>query len=187
MIDAQIGVCEIKRLRDVDVMSVSKLFFVLLILFVFAVPIFVLKGHASSQDVAASAISQAEEVLVSAYEAVKEAEMAGADISGFSELLRDAAQLLAQAHTSFRVGDFDSAVLFANLTSEIGKDVEVKVIGLGARGYGLSMWQMYLTMVKSLFAVVVVVLASFWSWGVFKRLYHRRIRVMKPEVASDGS
>jgi len=133
------------------------------------------------------AISAAEEVTASAFQAVKEAEIAGADISGFSQLLTDAVQLLAQAHTSFRVGDFDSAVRFASLTSEIGKEVEVKANRLGELKRGLPVTQVWLTIVESLFAVLAVILLSFWGWRVFKRLYYRRISGTKPEVASDGS
>jgi len=140
-----------------------------------------------SKSEAALAISTAEEVMASAYQVVKDAETGGAPISGFSELLKDAAQLLAQAHTSFRVGDFDSAVLFANLTSEIGKEVEVKAYKLREFKRGSPLWEMWLTMIGSLFAVVTVVLTSFLGWSVFKRLYYRRIRATKPEVASDGS
>jgi len=136
---------------------------------------------------AALAIGTADEVMASTYQAVREAEMAGADVSGFSEPLKDAAQLLAQAHTSFRVGDFDSAMQFANLTSEIGKDVEVRAYRLRDLQRGLPVWEMWLTMVKSFFAVLVVVLVSFWSWRVFKRVYYRRMGDMQPEATSHES
>ena len=54
-------------------MSTLKLLLVLLILSAFMSPPFVLNAYASSQIVAASAISRAEQSLVSAYEAVLEA------------------------------------------------------------------------------------------------------------------
>jgi len=140
-----------------------------------------------SEGEAVLAIDTAEDDMSSAYQAVRDAEMAGADISGFNELLKDAARLLAHAHTSFRVGDFGSAVQFANLTSVIGKEVEVKALRLSDLQLGVPVGQMWWAMVQSLFAVLVVGLLSFWSWRVFKRLYHRRVGAMKPEVASDGS
>jgi len=140
-----------------------------------------------SRSEADFAIRTAEEVMASAYQAVKEAETAGGDVSGFSELLKDASQLLAQAHTLFRVGDFDSAVRFANLTSEIGEGVKGKVYPLTEIKQGLSTWQMFLTVIGSFFGVSIVVLTSFLSWSAFKRLYYRRIRTMKPGVTSDGS
>ncbi len=167
-------------------MSVRKFWVLLLVLVQFSAVLsqVVVLG---SEDDAAFAISSAEVVMASAYQAVREAERAGADVSGFSELLKDGAQLLAQAHTSFRIGDFDGAVRFANLTGEIGKEVEVKAFQLRDLQRGLPVWQMWLIMVQSFFGVLGVLLGSFLSWRVFKRLYYRRIRVMKPEVASDGS
>jgi len=57
--------CEIERLGDVDIMSVSKLFLVLLILSVFAAPVFVSEGFAvDSKDAAASAVDRAEVAVV---------------------------------------------------------------------------------------------------------------------------
>jgi len=140
-----------------------------------------------SEGEATLAINAAEEDMAKAYKVVKEAEIAGADISGFSTLLKDAVQLLAQAHTSFRVGDFEGAVRFANLASEIGKEVEAKAYQLREFKRGLPVEQMVLTIAGSFFGVLAVVITSFLSWFVFKRLYYRRIRATKPEVASDGS
>ena len=140
-----------------------------------------------SEDEAALAINAAEEDMAKAYKLVKEAETSGADISGFSALLKDAVQLLARAHTSFRVGDFEGAVRFANLASEIGKEVEAKAYQLREFKRGLPVEQMTLTITGSFFAVLAIVVTSFLSWFVFKRLYYRRIRATKPEVASDES
>lgn len=168
-------------------MSVLKHSCSLLILIVIVSSVFVSWALAIDGDSAAFAIQQADEKMVSAYQAVREAEAAGADISGFSELLNDAAQLLAQAHTSFRAGDFDSAVRFSNLTTEMGKEVEVKADRLRDLQRGLPVWQMWLTMVKSLFAVLVIMLMSFWAWRVFKRFYYRQMGDMQPQVISDES
>ena len=111
-----------------------------------------------SQSEADLAISDAEEVMASAYQTIKEAETAGSDISGVSELLEDATQLLAQAHTSFRIGDFDNAVRFANLTSKIGREVEGMTYPLGEIKRGLPVWEMWLTVLGSFFAVSTIVL-----------------------------
>lgn len=139
---------------------------------------------ASSEDVAALVLNEAEETLASAFEAVKEAEANGAGISGFSELLKDATQLLAQAHTSFRVGDFDKAEKFANLAFEIGNEVKSTALSLGEIKSDLPTNEMWDTVIGSVFAVFVVVIVSLLSWSFFRRLYYRRKSVMKPEVAS---
>ncbi len=167
-------------------MSVPK-FCVLFLVLVQLSPLLSQAVALDSEGEAVLAIEAAEDVMSSAYQAVRDAETAGADISGFSQLFKDAAQLLAQAHTSFRTGDFDSAVQFANLTRVIGKEVEVKAFQLSDLQRGAPVWQTWWTMVQSFLAVLVIVLLSFWSWRVFKRFYHRRIGAMKPEVASNGS
>ena len=141
----------------------------------------------SSEDQAVLAINAAEADMANAYRLLKEAETSGADVSGFSVLLRDAAGLLAWAHTSFRAGNFEGAVQYANLTSEYLEDVEAKADQLRESKRGSSVWQMWFTFAVSFFAVLAIVVASFLSWLVFKRLYYRRISAAKPEVASDES
>jgi hypothetical protein len=139
---------------------------------------------ASSEDEATLVLNEAEATLSSSFEAVKEAEANGADISGFSGLLKDATQLLAQAHTSFRGGDFEKAERFANLAFEIGNVVKSTALSLGEIKSDLPTKEMWDTVIGSVFAVFVVAIGSFLSWSFFRRLYYRRKSVMKPEVAS---
>jgi hypothetical protein len=157
------------------------------ILFVFIASTFVARVNAVERETGVSAIERAEAELFTVLELVNEAENAGADISGFSSLLNDAAQLLAQAATSLRVGDFEGAVRFADLASDISRQIKVEAEALRDVQLGSPVWNMWLTMVSSLFAVLVVAFASFGIWNVFKRLYYRKLRDMKPEVASDES
>ena len=141
----------------------------------------------SSEDEAVLAINAAEADMANAYRLLKEAETSGADVSGFSVLLRDAAGLLAWAHTSFRAGNFEDAVQFANNTREVIEDVAAKAYQLSEFKRGLPVRQMWSTLTVSFFSVVAIVVASFLSWFVFKRLYYRRIGAAKPEVASNES
>jgi len=80
---------------------------------------------ASSEDVATLAITQAEETLASAYEAVLEAEQAGANVSVLLDRLNIAVEHLAEARMFFRLRDFDGAVNSADL-SKIGMDVKTE-------------------------------------------------------------
>lgn len=165
-----------------------KLLVVLLVILALAVsPIFVLKANAWSEDVASSAISQAEQVLASAYEAVLEAEQAGANVSGLLANLTVAGEYLASAHIWHRLGDYDNATLFANLCYEIGEGVKGEADELRVEAYGARVRGFWLTMTGSLVGVVAVVFGSFWGWRVFKRRYYRRVLGMKPEVAKDES
>jgi hypothetical protein len=173
--------------RKLVKMSMRKLLIVLLIVSAFVFPFFVFRVGASSGDVAASAISRAEGVVVSAYEAVLEAEQAGADVSGLLVRLNEAGELLAEAQVAFRLGGFDEAVVSANLCSEIGESVESEADELWVKAYGSRVTGIWLTMTGSLVSMDAVVLGSFLGWRVFKRRYIRRVSRMKPEVAKDES
>ncbi len=182
------SVCETKRLSDVSVMSVSKLFFVLLILSVFAVPVLVSGVFgADGEDVAASAIDRAEVAVVSAYEAVLDAERAGADVSGLLTRLTVAGQCLAEAHVWLSLGDFDEATRFADLCYDAVEDVRNEAYGLKNENHALWVTDSVVRMTGSMVGVVVVVFLGFVVWRVFKRRYQRRVLEMRPEVASDES
>lgn len=153
--------------------------FLFLLLSVFSLCVF-----ASSADQVSSVLKEAEESVASTFEAVKKAEANSAEISGFSGLLNDATQLLAQARNSFSVGDFNKAEKFANLALEIVNEVKSEALSLGAIKSDLPAKEMWDTVIGSVISVFVVVIVSLLSWSFFKRLYYRKKSVMKPEVAS---
>jgi len=187
-IGVQISACEIKSLRNVSIMSVSKLFFVLLILSVSATPIFaseVLKVN--GENVVVAAIDRAEAAMVSAYEAVLDAEQAGANVSGLLSRLNVAGEYLANAHILYRSGDFGNATRFANLCYDVGEEVRNEAHELENEAYGVWVTDLVVRMSVSMVGVVVIVFLSFVVWHAFKRRYHKRILGMKPEVVSDES
>ena len=153
--------------------------FLFLLLSVFSPCVF-----ASSEDQVSSVLKEAEESVASTFEAVKKAEANSAEISGFSGLLNDATQLLAQARNSFSVGDFNKAEKFANLALEIVNEVKSEALSLGAIKSDLPTKEMWDTVIGSVISVFVVVIVGFLSWSFFKRLYYQKKSVMKPEVAS---
>jgi len=169
-------------------MSVSKLFFVLLILFVFVAPVFVSEAFgADGEIVAASAIDGAEGVMVSAYEAVLDAEKAGANVSGLLARLNVAGEYLANAHVWYGLGDFDNATRFANLCYDVGEEVKNEAVELKNEAHGLWVTDLVVRMTGSIIGVVIIVFLSFMVWRAFKRRYHKRILGMKPEVVSGES
>jgi len=187
-VGVQVSGCGIERLRDVGFMSFSKLFFVLLILSVFAVPIFVSGVFGvDGADGAASAVYRAEVAVVSAYEAVLDAEEVGADVSGLLAELNVAGGYLAEAHVWFGLWDFDNATRFADLCYYSVEDVRSKAVELKNEAHSLWVTDSVVRMVWSLIGVVVVVFLGFVVWRVFKRRYHRRILGLRPEVVSSES
>lgn len=168
-------------------MSTTKLLVVLLILSTFVSPIFVFKANASGEDVAASAVSRAEQALASAYEAVLEAERAGANVSGLLARLSEAGELLAQAHISYRLGDFDGAARFADLCGQIGEEVRVEAYNLRSSAMEEAVQHFRWTMIGSILSVAIIIGASFMGWRIFKLRYCRRVLGMRPEVAKGES
>jgi hypothetical protein len=161
--------CGIRRLCDVGVMSVWKVFFFLLVLSVSVAPVFVSVAFAESDDdVALSAIDGAEE--------------AGVDVSGLLVRLNDCGELLVEARVAYGLGDFDEAVGFAGLCSEVGESVEGDAVDLRLGAQGSRVAELWLTLAGSLVGVVVVLFVGFFGWGVVKRRFVRRVLEMRVEV-----
>jgi len=168
-------------------MSNLKFIIIFLVLSAFTSSPFVLGTHASSQVVAASAVEKAEGVLTSAYEAVLEAEGAGANVSALVARLSEAGDLLAQAQVSYRLGDFDGAARFADLCGEIGEEVKVEALELRDLAVEEAVQRFRWTMIGSILGMAIIVGVSFLGWRAFKRRYHRRVLGVRPEVVSDES
>jgi len=139
------------------------------------------------EDVAASALKDAEEVVFSAYQAVLEAEESGANVSGLMVRLNEAEGLLANARMAYKFGDFEEASRFATSSTNIGVEVENAAVELRDSALSEKEQHMWFSMIGSVVSVVLIVLGSFWVWRVFKRRYYGRVLGMKPEVGADES
>ena len=166
-------------------MSALRLLLVFLVLSALFSSVFVFGVRALSEDVAASAVSRAEDVVASAYEAVLRAEGSGANVSGLLIRLDEAGELLAQAHVSYRLEDFDGAARFADLCGQIGEEVMVEAYDLRSLALEEAVQRFWWTMIGSVLGVVAIVCLSFIGWSVFKRRYYGRVLGMRPEVGSD--
>jgi hypothetical protein len=135
-----------------------------------------------NQEVAASTISEAEESMARAYEAVLDAERVGADISGLLVRLNDAAALLSNAHMAFDVEDFEEATRFAESTSEVGYEVVDEAELLEIEANNAQVDKSWLFLVTSALGVSVVLVASLLGYEYFKRRYYQRLSKMRPRV-----
>jgi hypothetical protein len=154
------------------VSSNSKPLLILVLLFLVLLPVFTSRVGASSEDTATLAITQAEETFVSAYEAVLDAEQAGANVSELLDQLNIAAEHLAEARMLYRLGDFDGAVSSADL-SKVGADVETEAEQLkidAQRNWGMNLLN---RLAVPIVGVIVVILATFIAWRIFKQRYFR--------------
>jgi len=169
-------------------MSGLKLSLVLLMFLVLASQFFISETFAeASKDVAASALTDAEGVVASAYQAVLKAEEAGANISGLLVQLNEAGGFLARARMAYDFGDFEEATGLANLSRNSGIEVENAAVKLKDSAFFERVQRMWFMMIGSIVGAVLIFLGSFWVWRVFKRRYNRRVLMMKPEVSSNES
>lgn len=167
-------------------MSVFKFSLAFTFLFILTISVFALVCAADS-DEAALTIERAEDVVVSSYQVALEAESAGANVSILLDRLNEAGELLAKARVSYRVGDFDGAVRFAELSEEIGENVRVDTLRVKDLAVYKTVNRFWWTLVRSIVGVAIVVILSFFGWLIFKGRYYRRVLRMRPEVVSGGS
>ena len=135
-----------------------------------------------NQEVAAFTISDAEQSMARAYEAVLDAERFGASVSGLLVRLNDAAALLSEARMAFDVGDFEDATRFAESTSEVGYEVVDEAELLEIEANNAQVHRSWWFMVTSALGVSVVLVASLLGYEYFKRRYYRRLSKMKSRV-----
>ena len=135
-----------------------------------------------NQEVAAFTISDAEQSMARAYEAVLDAERFGADISGLLVRLNDAAVLLSEARMAFDVEDFEEATRFAESASEVGYKVVDEAELLEIEANNAQVHRSWWFLVTSALGVSVVLVASLLGYEFFKRRYYRRLSKTRPRV-----
>lgn len=159
-----------------------------LVLFIFIAPCFVTTVTISSNgDLAESTIKNGEHVMVLAYQAVLEAERAGANVSNLFTELNVASEYLAQAQILYRVGDLDNATRFADLCSRTAEKVKSEADLVTNMARVESGTRLGFVMIGSAITACSISVAGLLSWRVFKRRYYQRVLMMKPEVVSDES
>jgi len=177
-----------RKRREVDGVSGLRAIAVLFVLFAFVSSVFVLGSTAlDAEEVALSTIEGAELAVDFAYEAVLEAERVGANVSGLLVELSDGVEALSRAYMSSRVGNFDDAVYFADLCSDLVEGTEAEANELRDVAVVDRSQRLFLTSFGSVLAVAGIFCGGFFGWRFFKRRYHRRVLKLKPEVASNES
>jgi hypothetical protein len=117
---------------------------------------------------AASAISAAEDKIVLCYDAVAEADAAGANVTGLLATLNTAGEFLSRAELSYSVGDFDSAVVYADQSQD---ELDGFVVEAGALT-DTAVQANYLgslVLAGSAVGAVGVVCGGFAVWFLFKK------------------
>lgn len=167
-------------------MAWSKLLFFSVFLFIL-LSVSIPWVNASSANVVTGVFIETEEVLSSAYEAVLDAERAGANVSILLDKLNLGGEYLSEAYFWYRSGDSEAANHFAGLCRGVVGNVRNEAIELmdAAKISGDS--EFVATIFKSIVGVIIVVILSSVVWRVFKRRYTRPVLGLRSEVVSSES
>lgn len=153
-------------------MPILRFSYVFTILSIFAIFVFASPAFAeSSEEFASKTIESTEESIISACEAVLEAEQAGGNVSGLFAQLNEAGEFLAAARMSFENENFDSAALYANSSRNVVEDVENAAYELRDRAWNDGFQRMWFTILGSVSGIVSIGLGSLWVWRFLKGRY----------------
>lgn len=148
----------------------SKIPIVLAILLFLAVA-FVASPVWAQQTNASTAISSARNTLSDCYNAAKEAEAAGANITASVGILNEAGALLSQAELSYAAGDFDSAVTFAVESQNNLNGFIEEANALTTTAFLHQNQDFLINVVGSIIGTFAVVLVGVLVWLIVKRKY----------------
>jgi len=154
---------------------------VLVLVGLFSHGVFVVRGA----DGASSSVGEADVAVRRAFNATLDAERAGANVSGLMAKLNEAGELLAEAETAYRVGNFSEAVGKADQCYMLVDGVIGEASSLKSSALADAQARFSSTLMFSLAGAVVFVTALILIWVLFKPFYAKKLLKMKPEVASN--
>jgi hypothetical protein len=167
---------------------VSRLKFLVVSVFLFSlVSVSVPWVSATNGDVVPLEVAEAEEALASAYEAVLQADEAGANVSGLLDKLNVGSEYLVEAYVWVHLGDSENTSHFAGLCYDVALDVQSDAVEAIDEAKSSGMKESVVVMLGSVVGVILVVGLCFVGWRVFKRHYHKKVLGLRPEVIGSES
>jgi len=130
-------------------------------------------------------IEVADRSVSSAFEAVLDAEGAGANVSALIEALNEAVGSLVEAKVFFKNGDFGKVGEVAGRSAEVADVVKDEALVLKTEALSHRDFVFKISVIGSAIGVPAFLFCMFFLWRWFKGYYMRRVLRMKPEVASD--
>lgn len=168
---------------NVDREFVGAFWFLMLIIFSFGFAFSQVNGNTA--DEGSSFVLKAEYDLRGAFEAVLEAERAGANVSVLVEKLNEAGRFLAEAENALRGGNFSEAVSEAGRCSLAAEGIVGEALSLKSLALVQSQRAFRLNLAISVVTSSVFIVVLFFVWRWFKGFYVKKLLRMKPEVVSD--
>jgi len=127
--------------------------------------------HGVSNQEAAATISEAEQAIAVGFEAVLDAERAGANVSNLLVNLTEGGDLLSAAQMAFEDGNYDEAARLSGLSSEVGAQVESDALNLKAEASNAAVTRFRLYLASSAVAMVIVLIVTFLGNRFLKKRY----------------
>lgn len=124
-----------------------------------------------SENDAKAAIAEAEKNIVLCYNAVAEADAAGANVTTLIATLNEAGALLSKAELSYKTGDFDSAINFTSQSQDKLNGFVLEAKALTERTVQEHYWDFMITVGGSSVGTLAVVIGSFIVWRFLKKKY----------------
>ena len=139
---------------------------------------------AAQTDQTTSKLQAANTAVNQAFNAVLDAEKAGANVTGLLAQLNTAAGILAQAENSYRSGDLNTAAAKADSALPIAQQVITAAQSAKQTALVSGQNSFWSIIVLTVIGAVVFVLVLFLVWRWFKRRYIKNLSEAKPEVVS---
>jgi hypothetical protein len=140
-------------------------------LLLFVISTFLPLARARYQPVAATAIASAKEQILICYQAAKEAEGAGANITALVAVLNDAGTLLSRAEFAYSVSDFDTARDLAIQSQSTLGDFLSEANTLKETATQQRNQDFLINVVGSIIGTFAVIVAGFSAWLFLKKKY----------------
>jgi hypothetical protein len=164
------------------VLRVSVSFLLVLVLAgLFSHGVFVVRGV----DEASSSVGEADVAVRRAFNAILDAERAGANVSGLIVRLNEAGSVLAEAEIALGNGNSSEATSKAGQCTGIAESVKSDADFLKASALDEAQTVFWASLTFSVVGIPVFVAVLEFVWRRFKRGHVEKMLGMKPEVAAD--
>lgn len=138
-------------------------------LLIFVDAFFIGQVFCFTQADAESAIQSAESELLEGYNAIYEAEKAGANVSGLLKVLNEAGWILSRAKLAYNSGDFDSAYGYALNCSQRLDGIVSQANSLKLEAEQASRMDFLINYVGSAASSVAIVVGGYAFWVIMKK------------------
>src|SRR5665647_283075 len=157
----------------------------LLIMLAFSVCFLSVQQAFAQTDQASSKLAAANDAVNQAFNAVLDAETAGANVTELLVQINTAQTILAQAENSYRTGDTNTAATKADSVLPIAQQVTNEAQDAKQTALISSQNAFSSTIILTIVGIFVFVLVLFLVWRRFKQNYIERLSEAKPELVSN--